>query len=125
MVNAEDIDLEGRWVFLSGPMTGVEGDNLGAFDRVAARVHAAGARNVHSPAEVARAWAGYEMFHADWMALSLHELCRLVDGPYGTTPRPAYDTVVLLDGWRRSAGCLVEKAAADAMGLNVVEARGW
>lgn len=114
--------FEGKRVFISGPMTGMEGWNRAAFAGVRGALAGAGAADVMDPAGIS---AGDDRHgHAHWMLWTLRELTSYSrpERPGGDR-RPYWDALVLLDGWEGSAGARTERAAAEACGIAIFEWR--
>lgn len=110
-------DFEGKRVYLSGPVTNKEGWNKEAFDEAERRLRELGASHVFNPVRNVPL-EGHEKPHAHYMLLSLHCLTQhLWDGD---ECKPAFDCVVLLPGWDRSAGARTEHDAACACGIQCV-----
>ncbi|MDO4791859.1 MAG: DUF4406 domain-containing protein [Buchananella hordeovulneris] len=106
--HAPQLSLEGKTVYLAGPMSGRPDFNRAAFHRVAAalRRSAHGVAEVINPAEVELpAGATWE----EYMAVGLAGVARA-------------DLVVVLPGWTGSRGASIEVATARALGLPVVAA---
>ena len=103
-------------VYVSGPMTGLPGHNMAAFDRAAELLRAHGWA-VYSPASNDRA-AGFDGSEtptgAALAALWRWDLARIAE----------CDAIFLLKGWERSDGARLELAAAQHAGLQVMYARG-
>lgn len=96
--------MTGRYrLMVSGPMTGLADFNYPQFCRVARRLRSAGFA-VENPAENAAPSAAPTW--SDWMRLSLAQLLRC----HG---------LVMLPGWWKSRGALVEWLLAKALGLHV------
>ena len=109
------MNVNGMRVFVSGPMTGLPGLNLDAFDDAERLLRKAGAAMVYSPARLARLGAR-DWPHESCMLATLHALTASVMGGSGA-PEPAYGVVALLDGWEESEGARAEVAAAMACGI--------
>lgn len=108
--------VKGRRVFLSGPMSGIENLNVGAFAEAHAKVKEAGAYEVYNPAIEYLQQPGLEGSHEHswYMARCINELTAL--HPY----RTHYDVLVLLPGWEGSDGALLEREVAAACGIEVI-----
>lgn len=95
-------------LYLSGPMTGLPGNNYPAFDRAAAELREMG-YEVRSPAELAPPtdWARRDGVNEprwdDWMRVALALMLQC-------------DAVVMLDGWEQSRGACMERDTARRMG---------
>ena len=92
--------------YLSGPMTGLPGQNYAAFQAAAERLRSQGVQ-VISPHEItppsAGPWSWEQHMRADLAALL------------------TADVIVLLPGWEQSRGAQLEKTVAEAVGLMVVD----
>ena len=111
--------FDGKRVYLSGPVSNVPDYNRAAFDRAARALHDAGA-HVYNPTSITAAAVDQGWSHKACMARCLHELCECVQ-EVGRHPRPFYDAIALLPGWRDSEGARVEWTVAKAMGMQVFE----
>lgn len=113
-----------RRVYLAGPMRGIPHFNFPAFHAAAKELRARGYK-VFSPAERDERLLGsdFAMSNANGdeieaakhgfnrrtaLAVNLDWICQHADG------------VVLLPGWENSKGSLAERAAAEALGLEVL-----
>lgn len=106
--------LNGLVVYVSGPIT----DDSHAAEKFAAaerKAAAAGALRVYSPLRALQLHRGRG--HEQYMRHCLHELTR---GDISTNATE-YECLLLMDGWRESAGCITELVVAHALGLEVVE----
>ena len=112
-------------VYLAGPMRGIPEFNFPAFHHAAAKLRAEG-HTVFSPAEkdierhgtdISKGNAnGDEMMAAKEHGFNLRETLA-VDLTYICLKA---DVVALLPGWEKSKGANAEKAAADALGLEII-----
>lgn len=101
------VDIRGKNVFLSGPVSGMDrGEAADAFQAAYSRCVDAGARFVFNPVANVDPRESHE--HA--MLQCLNELTTV--GGLGH-----YDLLVQLHGWRNSEGALMELAVADACGI--------
>ena len=102
-------------VFLSGPMTGIEGWNRAAFEEAERAMRDMGAAHVFNPA---RTSVGVEddYPHSFFMRRTIHALTHRDAGGW-----PAYDLLVRLPGWEASEGAQVEVAVAKACGIAVCD----
>jgi len=111
------MDLRGKTVYLSGPMTGLADFNRAAFDEAEAQLVAAGAC-VLAPVDEMDGWT-----HEDYMLASLRQL---LDG-YGSTidddnrPMASVDYVVTLPGWCKSRGAQTEVHVAHECGIGIID----
>lgn len=89
-------------LYIAGPMTGLPEFNYPAFNAVAKRLRELGhevlnpAENPHPPCGT---WAGY-------MRMALVQLVQC-------------ECIVLLPGWAESRGALLERAIAQALGIDI------
>ena len=113
--------IEGKRVFLSGPMSGIEHYNIAEFAKAHAAVHELGASEVYNPAF---AWLNTplerarDIPHERWMLKCVYELTRPA---YGAKEGPYYDLLVSLPGWKRSDGAAWERATAEQCGIVCVD----
>lgn len=106
--------LDGLKVFLSGPIEGMR-DASRPFSKAAKKARKAGAVDVFNPVT---SCAMFQMRQpGQYARYRLHEVTR------GDLQRDEfeYDVVLMLDGWRESAVCVAEAAAAMVCGLEVIE----
>lgn len=113
-------------IYLAGPMTGIPHFNFPAFHAAAERLRAEG-HFVFSPAEkdnerhgtdiskgnangdVALATKQHGFSRREALGVDLAWICAEAEG------------VALLPGWQNSKGAKAERAAAEALGLEVIE----
>lgn len=114
------MDLTGKRVFLSGPMTGQEHNNVSLFAAAYAIVKKElGASFVYSPAQ---AWLNErneiseEKTHDMYMLDCIHELTRR-----DYTGRPYYALLVSLPDWHRSDGAAHERDVAEHCGIPCID----
>ena len=100
--------VNGRRVYLSGPMTGIEGWNKPAFDGAEKQLRKLNIHDVYNPADHIDSHSIAS--HCVAMQLSLNEL---------TSTKPWYDLLVSLPGWKQSAGARLEREVAEACGIEV------
>ena len=117
------IDLNGKRVFLSGPMTGHEHYNCEAFARAHARLKEAGAYEIYDPA---LSWLqgvteGDEATHEQWVRKCLHILTKPKHRGWDAPCEPYFDFLVQLDGWETSNGAIDEYEVARACGIVTIE----
>lgn len=106
-------------VFISGPMTGQPDWNRAEFDRAERELRELEARDVLNPTIFSPMPGETPLPHEAYMAKTLNVLTWL---DHTSIPsRPYYDCIVMLDGWWASDGARVERAVAEAMGLDVIE----
>ena len=109
------IDIKGKRIYLSGPMTGIEDHNRPEFDGAVLDLLGAGADEVYDPAEHIDEYAS--LSHERCMALSLREL--VAERAWVAEIEPYYDMLVSLPGWQDSAGARLEREVAEAIGMEV------
>lgn len=113
------IDVNGKKVFLCGPMTGRYAYNVAEFAWAHKRLNDMGADTVFDPAYewYASVASGYEVDdHGTCMAKTIKELTATrVGGDMH------YDMLVTLDGWKDSEGTKTEVEVARACGIPVYE----
>lgn len=90
-------------IYLSGPMTGIPEFNYPAFNQAAAQLREKG-YEVENPAENPAPESGAWV---DWMRLAIKQMADC-------------DTIVLLDGWQKSKGALIELKLAGDLGLSIL-----
>ncbi|WP_305296571.1 DUF4406 domain-containing protein [Parvibacter caecicola] len=101
-------------LYIAGPVTGIEKDNLPAFEEAARRLRAAGHGAVIPH---------HFVDGADWKtAMSQCIGCIALD--WAGTPDGYYGLAVL-EGWEESRGAKMEKAVAEAMGIPVKTVGEW
>ena len=108
--------FDGKNVYLSGPMTGIEKFNRPAFNAAEERVRAEGAADVFNPAHF-----GLGRPHESYMLDTLHALTDAVWDEGLLRYVPYWDVIAMLPRWKRSKGARVEKKVAEAIGVEVVE----
>lgn len=96
--------MVGKTIYISGPMTGLPGNNAAAFFAAAYSLSAAGHRPVN-PVEVAAHLPPDASWHA-FMRADIKALCDC-------------DALALLPGWERSAGAQLELHIAHRLGLEI------
>ena len=118
------IDVKGKRVFLSGPMTGRHCHNVVAFATAHARIKEAGAEWVFDPAVAYLRETREESErhdHDEYLRRCINELTR---PRYGQKDGTVYDLFVSLPGWEESEGAATERAVAEACGIDVRELEG-
>ena len=114
------MNLAGKNVFLSGPMTGLKHNNVDDFAKAHAIVRELGAKHVYNPAYM---WLSQPLAmddrttHEEYMRRCVYELTRPA---FGEVNCPYYGAVVLLDGWCDSPGANLEHEVAQACGIPCV-----
>ncbi len=123
------IDIRGKNVYLSGPMTGRYCHNVGTFSIAHAKLKERGVGYVFNPAIrylVMGADKLRDMEHADFMTDTIHELTmrekrdRRDEEWVRTLPRK-YDVVIMLPGWQDSEGAREEREVALSCNIPVYE----
>ena len=113
-------------VFITGPMTGYENWNAAAFNECAAEIDSVlsgrpgqsgyeiinPADDIPAPDEVPRS-------HGHYMLDTLTMICAHTLGADGNN-RPDLDAVVLLPGWEKSEGAVMEALVAYECGIDLV-----
>lgn len=120
------IDVRGKRIYLSGPMTGKPDYNVAAFAVAHARLNEVGADYIYDPAIrylALEARKAEVMTHEDYLCDCIHELTQRKKRSQGweTVIPMRYDMVVMLEGWEDSEGAMHEAAVADACGIPVHE----
>ena len=114
------MQVSGKSVFLSGPMTGVDAYNVAEFAKAHERLNELGAQRVFDPA-----FEWYVSFARNGSKTRDHEfymrqtLAELVSGDLHGE-RPLYDVIVTLPGWEGSEGARLEVEVAKAVGIPAV-----
>lgn len=114
-------------IYVIGPVTGIERENIDEFCRVAEELRRA--RNSvdipHDRIHQSMTWNGA-------MARSIHVLTEHVVEPVlvksgwcNHVVKPLYDGVAMLDGWEQSKGACIEKEVAEACGIECKPWREW
>lgn len=118
------MDVRGKSVFLSGPMSTIEHYNVGEFAKAHAIVKEAGAYDVYDPAIEYLTSDGQTRGrgHEYWMRKCIHELT----GQFSTDVFCAsgvrrYSLLVSLPGWESSEGAKLERMVAEACGIEVCD----
>ena len=112
------IDIEGKSVFLSGPVSDpvreCEWNRFLAAERTCLRMWA---KFVFNPLRGVTAQATHE----EAMSVCLAELTARHLTPSGDGRETVYDLLVSLPGWEGSAGARLERAVAEAIGIPCAE----
>lgn len=111
------IDVRGKSVFLSGPMTDRPHNNVAALCEAHMALLEMGAARVFNPAMLClRQPNSLRMSptHENYMRRTLHELTKR---SHMDVSRPLYDMVVMLPGWCDSVGARDEFDVAAACGI--------
>lgn len=107
--------IEGKDVFLSGPMSGIDHYNAAAFAEAHAICKEAGAHRAFNPAIEWLCESGEANDHAYYMRKCINELVITLG------IEPYYDVLVSLPGWQESEGARLERDVAVACGIAVCE----
>lgn len=124
------VDVTGKTVFLSGPMTGTPYNNMPAFISAHKLLSDYGAKVIYNLAfewihELERGES--EKSHESYMRKCINELTKgdwfSEDKGFGIDGElPArYDMLVRLAGWEDSKGSYMESMVAEACGIQVVD----
>lgn len=108
------MDLTGKHVFLSGPITGIEDYNSKAFEEAEKKAISLGATAVYNPTAQTK---DKTQSHEFYMLLSISELSRLKEE---LPLKPFYDYVVYLDGTEKSKGAALELFVAHEIGIKYI-----
>ena len=101
-------------LYISGPVTGIEDDNIDAFIAAHERLEDAG----HT-ATVPHSFIAPGVSWGMAMAVCINRLT-VNDGAL-----MLYDGVAMLPGWENSRGAKLEKAVAEACGMECRPLEGW
>lgn len=99
-------------IYIFGPVTGIENDNLSAFESAQKELEAAGYLT-DKPHEL----VDREDSHETAMLLCINELTERTQKPGIRHPVPWFDGVALLPGWEQSEGARLERQVAEACGI--------
>ena len=103
------VSVQGKAVYLSGPISGRDAYNRPLFRRVERWLRACGARRVYNPTDMSPKIGEIPKPHEYYMRACLHEL----------TNKRGFDLLVLLPGWETSYGAVVEAHVARALGISL------
>jgi hypothetical protein len=109
--------LDGKSVYLSGPMTGIKDWNRAAFDEAEKLVKSCGATSVYNPCAYAEARSG--LSHEMCMRISIFSLCATRMRVPAKDTLVVYGVLVSLPGWQQSKGATLERTVAEACGIEV------
>lgn len=107
------MEVEGKRVFLSGPMSAIEHYNVSAFAEAHAIVKEAGAYSVYNPAIEYLTKPTLNKSHEYWMRYCI----RMLASEFPTN----IHVLVSLPGWEDSDGATLERTIAMACGIEVCE----
>lgn len=107
-------------LYIIGPVTGIEDDNIQEFGRVQNALRIAGhtSKTPHDFIDPPAEW--------DYaMRVSIREMLRMrwISTPCVVIPR--YDGIAMLDGWENSKGAKIEHDLAEALGIPCKPWREW
>ena len=115
------VNLKGKAVFLSGPMSGRSFYNVSEFAEAHAKLKAAGVHDIYDPAIEYLKSGAFEAVkpHAFWMGCCIRELVtpasvNVLSERYGECH---YKVLVSLPGWQDSDGARLEREVAEACGI--------
>lgn len=108
------IDVKGKRLFLSGPMTGIDLYNAPAFAAVHARLKLMGCGEVFNPAIE---WLIDDSGSEDRLRYLRRCVARLGGGPFSYSEDSHWDMLVSLPGWERSDGARLERWLAESLGI--------
>ena len=98
--------IDGKYVYLSGPMTGYDDYQKPLFDEVEKWCYENGARYVYNPCSI----IGHYETREQYMT---YDLCRLVNPPATI----AQEMLINLPHWMSSEGSTIENIVAYAIGM--------
>ena len=111
--------LEGKSVYLSGPMTGIKKWNSASFSEAEKLVKSCGATSVYNPCAYAEAMSGFS--HEMCLRISISTLCATWMRAPAKDTLAVYDLLVSLPGWGQSAGARLEREVAEACGIEACD----
>jgi hypothetical protein len=112
------------WYFISGPMTGYSNWNAGAFyECEKALYHMIKSPYIYNPAKKIPNDNNNPKPHCYYMRHTLSTLSNYMfeDWLKIDVNKPLYDAIILLPGWERSNGAVLEAIVASECGVAVVE----
>ena len=107
------MDLSGKFVYLSGAMTGHDDWNKQSFDAAVNELTGMGASFVFNPTDGAPN-VDDALDHSYYMLIDLHELTQAYKS------KPIYDVIAMLPGWEYSYGARIEHSVAIACGIKPI-----
>lgn len=107
-------------LYISGPVTGIEHGNRGAFEDARGKLFLAGYE-----AMIPHDLVYPEDTHETAMLLCVNELTEREARRASSPPVPFYDGLALLPGWEQSEGARLEKAVAEACGIPCKTVDEW
>lgn len=105
-------------LYVSGPVTGMPDGNHAAFVAAGNALSDAG-----HLVTIPQMFVESEATHGQAMLLCVNELTAVGDA--GGHYEPVYDGVALLPGWEQSEGARLEKAVAEACGIECRPLADW
>ena len=113
------MEVKGKRVFISGPMTGMPDLNVGVFAVAHHRLKEMGAKEVYDPAlAYLERKRTKSMTHGRWMRVCLFKLTL----PDQWDEDSAWHALLSLPGWEQSEGARLERMVAEAIGMEIIEA---
>ena len=116
------VNLKGKAVFLSGPMSSRFAYNVAEFTEAHAKLKAAGVHDIYDPAIEYLNSGAYEAVkpHVFWMGCCIRELVKptsitVLSEHYGEC---YYKALISLPGWQESEGARTERMVAEACGID-------
>lgn len=109
------MDLKGKNVYISGPITGKLLHNAPAFAEAHAMLKEMGVRQIGDPSFLWLTDRSDTGTHEDYMRMALHELTA------SNRDEPYYSAIVMLDGYENSAGARLELEVAEAIGIKAIK----
>ena len=108
------MDLKGKNVYISGPITGKLLHNAPAFAEAHAMLREIGADEIFNPVHI---WYRSRLFstHEQYMRKCLDELTK------GSGCFTHYSAIVMLDGYEGSEGAKLELEVAEAIGIKAIK----
>lgn len=107
-------------LYISGPVTGIKDDNYEAFDNASFYL-----RRARYEATIPHDSVLSYMSHEVAMAACIHQLTSRVWDADSNGPKNLYDGLALLPGWEQSEGARLERAVAEACGIEVKTVAEW
>ena len=111
--------LEGKSVYLSGPMTGIKKWNRASFSEAEKFVKSCGATSVYNPCAYAEDMSGFS--HEMCLRISISTLCAAWMRAPAKDTLAVYDVLVSLPCWERSEGATLERYVAQRVGIDVCD----
>lgn len=115
------VDLKGKAVFLSGPMSGRSFYNVAEFAEAHAKLKERGVHDIYDPAiEYLKSGADVaDRPHDFWMGCCIRELVKAASMTIFNSRcgECYYGALVSLPGWEDSEGAKLERAVAEACGI--------